>query len=150
MLAVVFLVSGVGRLGVGVLTDILDLRIVLGIIVILNISSWVYLLAAPLDSWLMVMPYAILFGIPFGAVVSIRPLLMAKLFGGRSLGSLLGLFQAGALGSGIIGPVAMGWIYDVQGSYHTSLFLFLGVSVVAAPLVFLIRPRMTPAESTAS
>ena len=147
IVAVVFLVSGVGRIGVGVLTDILDLRIVLGIIVVLNISSWAYLLAAPLDSWLMVLPYAILFGIPFGAVVSIRPLLMAKLFGGRSLGSLLGLFHAGALGSGIVGPVIMGWIYDVQGSYHTSLFLFLAVSVVAAPLVFLIRPRMTPTES---
>ena len=140
--AVVLLLSGVGRVGGGVIADLVDVRLVLAGTVGLNVLSWVYLLLVPITSLALAIPYAVLFGIPFGAMVSVRPLLMVKLFGNRSLGLLMGLFQAGTLASGIFGPLIMGWLFDVQGTYRMSLFLFMAVSAAALPLVALIKPRV--------
>ena len=66
---------------------------------------------------------------------------MSRLFGGRSLGSLMGLFQMTALVSGMVGPVVMGYIYDTQGSYRTALWIFIALSSLALPLPFLVRTR---------
>lgn len=148
-LGLVFLVSAVGRMGVGWLADRLDIRHVLALVVALNLTAWIYLAVAPVHSFIATLPFIVLFGVPFGGLVAVRPLLMARLFGGRSLGSLMGLFQMSALVSGMLGPVIMGYIYDTQGSYRMALGIFIALSAIALPLPFMVRTRPIARPATA-
>ena len=141
LLGVVFAISAIGRVGAGYVSDLLDVRVVLAVTVGLNVAAWCYLNFAPIDSFWSASPFALLYGIPFGATVSLRPVLMAKLFGPRAMGSLVGLFQLAVLGATIVGPVFMGWVYDVAGSYRPSLAVFTVSSALALPVVFLMQPR---------
>jgi len=143
LLGLVFAISAIGRVGAGFVSDLVDVRVVLGTMVGLNVGAWCYLTFATIDSFWSASPFALLYGIPFGATVSLRPVLMAKLFGARAMGSLVGLFQLAVLGVTIIGPVFMGWVYDVAGTYRPSLSVFAVSSALALPVVFLMRPHTT-------
>ncbi len=147
-LGLVFAISAIGRMGVGWLADRLDIRYCLALVVLLNTCGWTYLALVPVHTVLMALPFTVLYGVPFGGIVAIRPLLMARLFGSRSLGALMGLFQMSALAAGMIGPVVMGYIYDTQGTYRMALGIFVALSCMALPLPFLVRTRrMDPLRS---
>ena len=76
LLGGVFLVSVIGRIGAGILTDRMDPRYVLAAMVGMNVTAWVYVNFAPITSTVTALPFVVLYGIPFGATVSIRPVLM--------------------------------------------------------------------------
>lgn len=141
LLGLTFLVSVVGRIGAGVVSDFLDLRLVLAGIVAINVTAWAYLNFAPITGFWTALPFALLYAVPFGATVSIRPLLMAKLFGPRAMGTIMGLFQMITLCAAILGPVFMGWVFDQAQTYRPSLLAFVVSSAVALPFVFLVRPQ---------
>ena len=75
-------------------------------------------------------------------MVSIRPVLLAQLFGTRSLGSLSGMLQATSLASGTVGPVMMGWIFDIQGEYDLAIKIFIVSTALAMPLAFMVKPPL--------
>ncbi|MEX2598755.1 MAG: MFS transporter, partial [Dehalococcoidia bacterium] len=150
ILSMMLLISGLGRIGVGTLTDFFDLRIVLTLLVATMSAAWCYLLVVPITNFWMGVPFAFIFGIPFGAMVAIRPILMVKLFGGRSMGSLVGIFQSGALASGVVGPVIMGLIFDVQDSYQLAVIIFMCVTLAAIPLALTVKPAAPPPHTPAS
>lgn len=141
LLGITFLVSVFGRIGAGVVSDFMDLRIVVASIVTINVIAWAYLAFAPVTDFWTALPFALLYAVPFGATVSIRPLLMAKLFGPRSMGTIMGLFQMITLSAAILGPVFMGWVYDTTNSYHPSLIVIVLISAFALPWVFLVRVK---------
>lgn len=144
LLGLVFLVSAVGRIGVGFLSDFVDLRLVLAGIIAMNVMAWVYLLTIPVESFWLALPFVVIFGVPFGAMVSIRPVLLVQLFGVRSLGSMVGMFQLASLASSVVGPILMGYIYDIQGTYAPVLGIFALVSALALPFVFLVKAQEPP------
>lgn len=135
----VLLFSGIGRLGAGALTDLLPLRVVLIAVTLMNTGGWVFLTAFNTTRLLTTIPFTFLFGVSFGAGVSLRPALLSKLYGTRSLGSLSGILQIGALLSGIVGPVATGYIFDITNEYKISLYLFSIVTLLALPIILLIK-----------
>ena len=140
--SLVFALSGVGRIGAGFLADYMDIRYILAGMVGCHIIAWTYLAVADVNTLWDAVPFTIIFGIPFGAMVSIRPVLLAQLFGTRSLGSLSGMLQATSLASGTIGPVLMGWIFDIQGEYDLAIKIFIGSTALAIPLVFMVKPPL--------
>ncbi len=140
--SLVFALSGIGRIGAGYLADYIDIRFILGGMVGFHVIAWTYLAIAGVDSLLSALPFTILFGIPFGAMVSIRAVLLAQLFGTRALGSLSGMLQATALASGVVGPVFMGWIFDVRGTYDLAIWVFIFVTALAIPLAFMVKPSV--------
>ena len=117
---------------------------VLAGMVALNVTAWVYINFAPISNTLTALPFVVLYGIPFGATVSIRPVLMARLFGPKAMGSLVGLFQAFVLGSTLVGPVFMGYVYDTMQTYRPSLMVFIVSSALALPFAFMMRTRRHP------
>ena len=135
----VLLFSGIGRMGAGSLADLLELRWVLVIVTGMNVAGWIYLDAIHVTGLLAALPFTFLFGVSFGANVSLRPALLSKLFGNRALGSLSGLNQIGALVSGIVGPVAAGYIFDVSGEYTLALHLFIAVTLATFPVALMIK-----------
>jgi MFS family permease len=146
----VFALSGVGRIGGGFLADYVDIRFILVGMVGFHVVAWTYLATAGVTTLWGAVPFTVLFGIPFGAMVSIRPVLLAQLFGTRSLGSLSGMLQATALASGVGGPVLMGWIFDVRGTYGLAIWIFIFVTALALPLAFMVKPSVADQAEVAA
>jgi MFS family permease len=144
--ALVFALSGVGRIGGGFLADYIDIRFILVGMVGFHVIAWAYLATAGVTTLWGAVPFTVFFGIPFGAMVSIRPVLLAQLFGTRSLGSLSGMLQATALASGVVGPVLMGWIFDVRGDYSLAINIFIFTTALSLPLAFMVKPSAIAAS----
>lgn len=74
----------------------------------------------------------VLFGLGCGVEYDLMSFLIARYFGMRHYGYAFGsLYLIFGIGSGI-GPVAVGWAYDVQGSYTTVLWISVSLLVVSS------------------
>lgn len=82
----------------------------------------------------------ILIGLAFGAEIDVISYFTSRYFGVRNFGRIAAimyaLFQFGA-GAG---PLLMGRSFDVSGSYRTMLYVFAGLSLLAAVLVAFLGP----------
>ena len=136
----VFLVSAIGRIGGGYLMDRSDYRVVLAVMGVVMGLALVYLQIAQPSSTIGSLPYVVLFGIGFGSMIPIRGTLGSMMFGLRSIGPVIGLLQGGAVAAGVVGPIFLGVMFDLQGSYHTAIWALVVVSFVMAPLAFLMSP----------
>ena len=146
--ALVGLISGVGRMGGGALTDFLDYRVVLVMIALLMSFSYFYLAVVPISSLATALPFVATFGVSFGSAIPVRPLVGTMLFGTRSLGIVIGLLQAGTVAAGAVGPVLMGYIFDHTGSYERALWVLGFLPLVPIPLLLLMKSRSTMRQWT--
>ena len=142
ILGLMFLLSGIGRIGSGLLADMIEFRVVLAGLIACQLVGLVLLsVIGPSQIWLVGI-FALTFGIGFGGTVPLRPFLIVQIFGTRAFGSLQGLVQGGAIGAGMVGPVFYGWAFDTRGSYDLAIYASLATIVVAIPLTYLLRkPR---------
>ena len=150
ILGLVFLLSGIGRIGAGTLADMADYRIVMSGLIAFQVVALALLtlVNGPSDFWLVVL-YSFLFGIGFGGAIPLRPFLIMQIFGSRAFGALQGLVQGGAIGAGMAGPVFYGWIFDTRESYNIAIYATIAITVIAIPLLFLLpRPRLVGRWST--
>lgn len=139
------LVSLTGRVGFGWLADFRDKRIVLAVAFALQTVGM--LIFAAVHVWWHLIPFLLLYAPGYGGNISVRPALQAEYFGRRALGSIMGLtFFITSLGN-VVGPVFVGWMYDVMDSYRLAFVITAFASLAAIPLVLSI-PR--PQESSAS
>ena len=151
ILGLVFLLSGIGRIGAGTLADMADYRLAMSGLIIFQVVALVLLtlVSGPSDFWLVVL-YSFLFGIGFGGAIPLRPFLIMQIFGSRAFGALQGLVQGGAIGAGMAGPVFYGWIFDTRESYDIAIYATILITMVALPLLYLLpRPRLVGRWSTA-
>ncbi len=147
ILGIMFLLSGIGRLGAGFLADMLDFVKVMGGLVVFQVTGLLLLgVMGPGELWIIGL-FLLLFGIGFGGTIPLRPFLMMQLFGSRSFGALQGLVQGGAIGAGMVGPVFYGWVFDTRGSYDLAIYASIGTILVSLPLLFFIRAPRTVARS---
>ncbi len=138
ILGMVFLLSGVGRMGVGIMVDWFDRRaVVAGLFLAMAVGLWVLTrISGP--SWWQMSLFLVFYGVGFGGSIPLRPYLVREFFGARSFGSIQGLVQGVAIGAGVAGPVFYGWIFDVTESYDLALYVTIGMTVIAAPLALLL------------
>jgi len=139
ILGLMFLLSGIGRIGAGLLADMIEFRIVLaGLIVCQMVGLVVLSMIGPSQIWLVGI-FALTFGIGFGGTIPLRPFLIMQIFGARAFGALQGLVQGGAIGAGVVGPVFYGWVFDTRGSYDLAIYASLATIVMSIPLVYLLK-----------
>jgi len=124
--------SVVGRLALGTLADRLGaLRLFLASFVVLAASHAIWLVAG--GSYVLLVTYALIFGIGYGGFIALAPAVIAELFGLEGLGGMIGtLYTAAAVGS-LSGPPVAGWLIDQQGDRAAILFAL--VMSTAASLV---------------
>jgi MFS family permease len=79
------------------------------------------------------------YGFGIGGPVALMPLLGAEAFGLRRYGTLMGLAALAGTGSGVIGPIATGAMFDRYGSYVPAFTVFGLLLMVASILPFLCR-----------
>ena len=138
-LTILLLLSGIGRLGGGILADYFEIHYILGFMAVLNLITWLYLILVDTNTLFIALPFTLIHGIAFGFGVSLRPVIVTRLFGTQALGAINGLFQTGMVISGVIGPVLMGRIFDVTGEYTQALYYFSVVAALLIPLTWIIR-----------
>lgn len=76
--------------------------------------------------------FAFLFGVFYGGWVAIIPSVATDYFGGRQIGSILGVLYTSVAFGTLIGPSAAGFAFDINRSYQLPILASIAVSVVAA------------------
>src|SRR5262245_5136792 len=110
VMSIVFLISGIGRIGGGYLLDRIDYRFVLAVVAAMMGLSLLYLQMVDVQTVAGTLPFAFGFGVSFGCLVPMRGAVGSIMFGTRSIGRILGLLQGGPIAAGVIGPLVMGMI----------------------------------------
>lgn len=141
ILGLVFLFSGIGRLGSGFLADAVDHRIVLAALLAIQVLAILFLTVIGSGSYWQLIVFALFFGIGFGGTIPLRPILVIRIFGDRALGAIQGLMHGGAISAGMVGPILYGWIFDATSEYTAALYISAAIALVVIPLAFLMDSR---------
>ena len=143
VMSIVFIISGIGRIGGGYLLDRTDYRVVLAVVAAMMGFSLLYLQLVSVRTVSATLPFALMFGVSFGCLVPMRGAVGSIMFGTRAIGGVLGLLQGGSIAAGVIGPMVMGLIFDLHGNYSAAIW---GLIVISALMVPLSLAMASPAE----
>jgi sugar phosphate permease len=134
VMSIVFIFSGIGRVGGGYLLDRVDYRIVLAAVAAMMGIGLLYLQLVTVKTVSATLPFALLFGISFGCLVPMRGAVSSIMFGTRTIGGILGLLQGSSVGAGVVGPLVMGIIFDVNGNYSVAIWGLIAISALMVPM----------------
>ena len=143
VMSMVFVISGIGRIGGGFLLDRMDYRLVLAVVAAMMGIGLLYLQVVVVRTVWATLPFALMFGVSFGCLVPMRGAVGSIMFGTRAIGKVLGLLQGGPIAAGVIGPFAMGMIFDLHGNYSMGIW---GLIVISSLMVPLSLAMASPAE----
>src|SRR5499427_1068997 len=143
VVSMVFIISGIGRIAGGYLLDKMDHRNVLAVVAAMMGFSLFYLQMVDVRTVSGTLPFALMFGVSFGCLVPMRGAVGSTMFGTRAIGKVLGLLQGAPVAAGVIGPLAMGVIFDMKGNYSIGIW---GLIIISALMVPLSLAMASPAE----
>jgi sugar phosphate permease len=138
VMSMVFIISGIGRVGGGYLLDKTDYRLVLAVVSTLMGFSLLYLQLVDVHTVSATLPFVLMFGVSFGCLVPMRGAVGSIMFGTRAIGGVLGLLQGAPIAAGVIGPLVMGVIFDRNGNYSVAIWGLIVVSALMVPLSLLM------------
>jgi MFS family permease len=133
-MSMVFIISGIGRVGGGYLLDKMDYRLVLAVVAAMMGLSLFYLQMVEVLTVSGTLPFALMFGVSFGCLVPMRGAVGSIMFGTRAIGGILGLLQGAPIAAGVIGPLVMGIIFDLNGNYSVAIWGLIVISALMVPL----------------
>jgi sugar phosphate permease len=134
VMSMVFISSGIGRIGGGYLLDKMDYRLVLAVVAALMGFSLLYLQVVDVHTVSDTLPFVLMFGVSFGCLVPMRGAVGSIMFGTRAIGGVLGLLQGAPVAAGVIGPLVMGIIFDLNGNYSVAIWGIIVISALMVPL----------------
>jgi nitrate/nitrite transporter NarK len=143
VMTMVFTMSGIGRIGGGYLLDKMDYRLVLAVVAAMMGVALLYLQVVGIKTISAAFPFALMFGASFGCLVPMRGTVGSIMFGTRAIGKILGLLQGGPVAAGVVGPLVMGIIFDLNRNYSVAIW---GLIVISAFMVPLSLAMASPAE----
>jgi nitrate/nitrite transporter NarK len=143
VMSMVFIISGIGRIGGGYLLDRMDYRVVLAVVAAMMGLGLLYLQVVAVRTVWAALPFALMFGVSFGCLVPMRGAVGSIMFGTRAIGRVLGILQGGPIAAGVIGPFLMGMIFDLTGNYSAGIW---GLIVVSALMMPMSLAMASPAE----
>lgn len=132
----------IGQLGGGFISDRVNKRYVAGV-AMLGHSSGLLILALANAYW-MLLAFAVLFGIGWGARVPAMQAMRADYFGGRSFGTIMGFSSLVIMFGMISGPLIAGASYDLTGSYRGGFVLLAVAATVGAAFFWFAKPPAVP------
>ncbi len=128
-LSAIFLCASAGKIGFGILADKVGGRTALLIDFLIETVGIFLLLGA--QSPVILLAFAVLFGLSFEAQLALGPLVTAESLGLKRYGSISGAEFLFVTTGAAIGPLVSGRIFDLTHSYQEAFVLFIGMLVVA-------------------
>jgi MFS family permease len=132
VMATVGAINVIGRLAFGFIGDRLGSMqsYLLGFFVILGSLIWLIFMR---EAW-MFYAFAVLWGFSAGGMGTVQTPIIAELFGIKSLGAIFGVCGLGVMVGGSIGPVVIGYLFDIEGNYRIA---FITCAIFAVAGIFL-------------
>ena len=100
----------------------------------------VWLLA---QRFVMLVAFALVFGVLYGGLIVLMPALIADHYAGPRLSSIIGLQYTSAAFGSLLGPIATGYIFDLHGSYIVALQVATLLCLLAAGVLAATPPLAT-------
>ena len=130
VLSIIMGLGAVAKFGMGALSDRIGVKATLVIIFVVSAIGEVFLLNGEKPVFLALALIGLAVG--FGSQTALFPILLAQCLGLRRFAMLQGLTGC-VLYTGVgIGPMVMGWLYDMNGKYTVSFEFCAAASVLAA------------------
>ena len=126
----------IGRLAIGFSADRIGARRILTACLVALTLALIWLLFAR-EIWAFY-TFAVVFGVAWGGIASLLPLIPAELFGLGSLGIIFGSVHFLGIVGGAVGPFLAGSIFDITGSYRLALLIFAATGALASILSLLL------------
>jgi len=131
-------ISIAGRIIVGMVADMIGNK--LSLILCYILAAVAYLIILSGSSMVILYLAAVLFGAAgWGAATTITPL-TASLFGLRAHGTILAHVMIGSTIGGAVGPVLIGYVFDITGSYRYGFLITVAVIAAAMVTALLLKP----------
>ena len=138
IVSVSFVLGAGGSLIIGLLADRLKGRLVMALVCVSAAAGFMFLFAAARGGALAA--NLVLFATVSATPTVLMPMVIADSLGLRRLGSMLGITGISATIGFAAGPIIVGRIYDVTGSYSGALWLSIALSLAAAAVILGCRP----------
>ncbi len=138
MMSVVFLFTTAGKLVLGFASDRISARIALTVNFIGSAIGMILIFGARNPALLY--PFVAMFGFTLGAPLVLIPLLTADCLGLKRFGSINGVAGVWNTLGAFIGPVMLGQIFDVTGSYSSAFEICFVLSIVGAAATLACLP----------
>jgi len=141
-------IGGVGKIFFGFVGDRFSPRHASLLCISLQVVGLIILMLT--HSTAMVWVFVFVYGFAMGGWLTLEPLMTGDLFGMASFATIFGwVLAAAAVGSGL-GPIIMGAVYDVSGSYFVGMIVFLGAyGISITSLLFARRPKRASVNTAA-
>jgi MFS family permease len=130
--------GAVGKVSFGWLTEKVPARYVVVLSLACQIVGIAILVAA--GSSRAFWAFAPIFGLGFGALGALMPLLVQDTFGLRAFGTIFGLVNLFTIGAALVGPPLVGASFDASGSYAPAFVTVAVLFVLAAAIIARARP----------
>ncbi|MEQ8858116.1 MAG: MFS transporter [Pseudomonadales bacterium] len=132
----------VGQLSGGYLGDLLDKRFICAVCMLAHAGGLMLVTFA--TSWWMVVAFAALHGVAWGARAPLMVAMRADYFGATSFGTIMGFSSLVAMIGMSSGPIIAGYLADVSGDYRGGLALLAGLSLLGSVAFLLAKPPPDP------
>jgi cyanate permease len=136
-----------GRASIAFIGDRFDKRLILTVAMImqtLGVAGLAGINATVLGVNLGLWPlpfFVVFFGLGFGTSIPLRFSILADYFGTRSFGSILGLTSSVNAIFGAVGPLLVGLIHDIEGSYRLGFTVLTVLVLITIPMTFGLETR---------
>jgi len=130
-------VSAIGKVAGGYVADRFGALPTLRLALLLWAAALVLLARA--DGIPALGAFVLLYGLALGTQIAVIPAIALTVLGNERFGTLFGILQLAAMLASAIGPVVSGIIFDTTGGYAGALVLWIGATIVAALVAFMMR-----------
>jgi len=131
-------VSMAGRFLTGIIIDRIGSRRSMILSLFILIAGFLWLQTA--DTLWELYVFACIYGFAHGGFFTIISPIVAERFGIGSHGALFGIVVFSGTTGGAIGPIVVGYLFDISGSYNFPFGLILFVSALGLGLSFFLKP----------
>jgi len=138
ILATIGGVSILGRIALGAFADKVGSKqaIITGLAILAVALLWLQLARV---EWMLYL-FAAIFGFAFGGLLVQISLIVAESFGLTFHGTIFGVISFGLIVGGALGPVVVGHIFDITGSYQQGFLICAAASIISFVLAMFLRP----------
>ncbi len=145
VIALMTIVQLVGQVGGGFLGDRLNKRVLLSACMVGHVIA--LLLVTYADAFWMILLFAVLNGLAWGARGPMQQALRADYFGRRDFGKIMGFSSLIVMMGMMSGPIIAGAMADAFGNYELGFSVLAGIAVLGTIFFAMARPPKRPGDA---